>query len=390
MLNIVNNTEFETLYALISKLKTLYKDKNFISVINIFNEIKRNKAFQESYHVNLNILYQLYSYAFAANIMLLNYKKALEEISEFYSYYIEICSFYTFVLKTREQEKKKKEKTENKTKELITHLQSEFKEFNKGKYIEFYVNLAFANYKNKNYIDAIYYFDIAINKIEKFHKNEESLIELYVGKTQSLYYYYNKKLKENDIKDCVQEYIDKISKYGDSIDVLFALAKLNYFIREPQYALNYIELALDKIGQEQNSPYKIHAYDWLSRITYSSKQYATANKFYKQLISLLIEDKENVENINLNNKIIYPKPILADMVKYLNETNNLVAKEEASYVYQSIYIGILAAAIMETAEIYSGNSDKWNIIIFMWFILIIMFIVNIIRNYIKGKEIKNL
>ena len=80
---------------------------------------------------------------------------------------------------------------------------------------------------------------------------------------------------------------------------------------------------------------------------------------------MIIEDKKNEKTIEAKNNIIYPKPILADMVKFLNETNNLIAEKEASYVNKSIYIGIFASCILEAAEIYSGGGKNIPIIIVM-------------------------
>ena len=390
MQKVINKHKAKDIDDLLSNLKEAYKNKNYLLVIKIYNDIKKNKDFQDFYFINLNLLYQIYSFVFAASVLLLDYKSALSQIKEFYEYYMEICRFYKYMLDIRNEEKRNSNYTNNKksnTTEIIKILKEQFEIFNNGKYIEFYVNLAYANYKNKNYIDSIFYYEIAINKIEKTHKNKINLVELYVGKSQALYYYYGKDLLGSGVIETIQSYINKISMMGNSIDVLLGLAKLNYFIRKTEIAINYIELALEKINDEaiSNPDYKIYAYDWLSRITYSSKQYATANKFYSKLISLIIEDKQNVNDKNYKN-IIYPKPILADIVKFLNETSNLLAQKEASYVFQSIYIGIFATAVIEIMSISITNGISMDKICHIIYFILPLTMICIFLHFILNNR----
>ena len=146
-----------------------------------------------------------------------------------------------------------------------------------------------------------------------------------------------------------------------SFNVLLSLGKIYYFLGNYDKSISYLQTAIE-------------AFDWLSRIAFKSKKYQIAVEYYQKIIDALI--KLPLEN----NSTIHPRPELYKMFKYLNQNKEATLKHDIHYINKSIWGGIFAGIILESAEILSGQYNEiWfltpiNIVIGMIiFILIVSF-----------------
>ena len=140
--------------------------------------------------------------------------------------------------------------------------------------------------------------------------------------------------------------------------MFYDLGKLYYFIRKEDYALNYIQNAL-----KLDSSIKIYAYDWLSRIMYHKRQYSIAVNYYNKVIELLVDSDSSSNSDDFST--IHPKPILSEMLKYLNETNEYVTKHDVHYINKTIWAGILITAIYGTADVWKNYDHTHALILFI-------------------------
>lgn len=131
--------------------------------------------------------------------------------------------------------------------------------------------------------------------------------------------------------------IKLLMKQETNFDTLLSIGKILYFLGDYDSALNYVQNAIElNIMNKNSSPQMIFAYDWLSRIAYKEKRYTVAANFYEKIIDKIISDSDSI----LANGIIHQKPKLSDMVRYLNETKDLVAKGEIHYINKTIWEAI--------------------------------------------------
>lgn len=158
-----------------------------------------------------------------------------------------------------------------------------------------------------------------------------------------------------------------------SFNVLLSLGKIYYFLGNYDKSISYLQTAIE-LPTDNKEKYEIYAFDWLSRIAFKSKKYQIAVEYYQKIIDALI--KLPLEN----NSTIHPRPELYKMFKYLNQNKEATLKHDIHYINKSIWGGIFAGIILESAEILSGQYNEiWfltpiNIVIGMIiFILIVSF-----------------
>lgn len=302
----------------------------------------------------------------------------LSEYSEAIDVLLLIEQDYEILLSLKRQFKKKKRKPfkqDNKllndTLIVINNQISNVQE-NLGKTFS---NLAFAYYKLKDYENSIKYYKKAIFRDKKnpqLHlelsqaqyrniKNKNKSVKWYnlIGKIQ---------LKKDIIiqKINYQKTIELYKTQETNFETLLSIGKLLYFLGDYHCSLNYVQNAIELCNTKETKHKKIFAYDWLSRIAYKEKKYSVAVSFYEKIIDNIISNSNSISE----NGIIHQKPKLNDMVKYLNEVKDLVAKREVHYFNKSIWGGIITGIILESAEIYTAT-ESMNIPICMIVILLI-------------------
>ena len=335
--------DFDNLYE-------LYENQKYLDVISNFEKLV-NQIDSVEFLVHIDLAISVYKAVFSSCIFLVMYESALNYILQAENLYKKYKSIYKQVLKNRKDLLQKNPNNKRKLRAIISEMAQFLETFNeKGKF-ELYINIAFAYYKNKKYSEACKYYEkINIEKIRKY-LNYQDYMQYCVGRIQAIYYCYHHKKFPDTFYKKVENYINELKKMPSDVEVLLSLGKLYYFIGNEKKALNFIESAL-MLNNDKN---KIYAYDWLSRITYHQKKYRLAQNFYKKIISILVESKD----VQINNfSSIHPRPILFDMLKYLNETEELLAKQETIGLNKSIWAGIFITSIFGLIDLYSKH---WSI-----------------------------
>ncbi len=356
--------DFDCLYK-------LYENQKYLDVISNFEKLI-NQIDDGQFLVHIDLAISVYKAVFSSCIFLVMYESALNYILQAEKLYKGYKSLYKVVLKKREVLLQKNPNNKKKLSAIITEMSQFLEQFNKKGKFELYINIAFAYYKNKKYSEACKYYEkINIDKIRKY-LNYQDYMQYCVGKVQAIYYCYHHKKRPDTFYKMVEHYINELKKMPSDIEVLLSLGKLYYFIGDEKKALNFIENAL-MLNNDNN---KIYAYDWLSRITYHQKQYRLAQNFYKKIISILVESK----NAQINNfSSIHPRPILSEMLTYLNETEELLVKQETSGLNKSIWAGIIITSIFGLIDLYSKHWSILNLI----FLLLIIFLLALMILHLK-------
>ena len=258
---------------------------------------------------------------------------------------------------------------------VFVHASSKpnFKEYSKQIYeaiqafkiIKFFNNVAYSYYKEKEYDKALTNYELALRYSAEISPDEK--LQLLIGKAQSMYYKFENSKKKNfqEFFNSIQEIIKEVFNYDGNCDILLALAKLYYFIGDYDNSLNYLDLALKQNEKEKSELLEIYAYDWLSRIAYKQKRYSIAVGFYEKLIQLLTVYSSN-EEFN----IINPLPHIHNILQYLNETKELVAKQDISYINKTIWAGIVITALFGLIDFYRSGMSLFLVL----FILLVTFI----------------
>ena len=314
----------------------LYESKKYLEIISRYNKFKNSPKFSL-------ILFKYFVFVVDMTILtsisycnIGDYNKA-KEIMLFLNdeYYLYKKRYYFLTREKKNTKLSEKEKQE--IKDVTNFINITLREFNQNFRFRFFNNLAYVHYKNKQYKEALSYYKKALSY-------DCANLQLIVGKYQSLYYA-NKEhrfcLKERNklLKD-----IETIKEMNSSFDTYLALGKLYYFNQEIDVALNYVNIAISTLNEDnQNRISKeIYAYDWISRISYKQKNYATASIFYEKIIESLIKDENE---IFIDHEGIHPKPELHRMLTYLNETKQHLADAETSNLNKSIWAGIFITTI---------------------------------------------
>ncbi len=139
-----------------------------------------------------------------------------------------------------------------------------------------------------------------------------------------------------------------------------------YFLEDYNNSLLYVQQALE-FDKDPNN--KIYAYDWLSRIAYKTKNYATAINFYEETINCIIK------NPDYQKGEIHPRPKIYQLVGFLNDNKRILNKAELDLVNTTIWLGIFIASIF-------GFISNWKVLGCLWTFLIVL-IIGIICKFTK-------
>lgn len=350
----------------------LYDKQKYLNIIQLFDQFSNSNNYDEmcfkyfNYVVGITILTAI-SYC---NIG--DYKNAkdilvfLEDtyyiFKRYYYLLIQILRRHYFINISQED-----------AKELVKHINKTLQEFNKHLRLRFYNNLAYVHYKNELYKDAIRYY----KKTLPYAPNN---VQIIVGYYQAIYYSQPKHCVQGEYKKTLEIAIKQILSLEANFDTYLALGKLHYFLGEHQKALNFINIAINVLKQDDLKNLKeIYAYDWISRIAYKQKQYSTASVFYEKIIDSLV--KEQGRNF-IDHEAIHPKPELYKMLKFLNETKQLIANQETSKLNKSIWSGIIITSIFGVIQFhYEQHFDM----VHCFYLLLGIFLISciIIRAEIK-------
>lgn len=333
----------------------LYDNKNYLEIIRLYNIHFNSKNFYEKCFFNFNIVVNIVLLVTNSYCCIGNYAKALEHMIILDdSYYIYKRTYFLLmqILRTKDFKKINKEDAQA----IVQNFNENLRIFNKDFRLRFYNNLAYIHYKRGTYKEAIEYYKKAI-------PYAPDNIQLLIGYYQAVYYGGNKTHCINgEIKKELINNIDKIMQQQASFDLYLALGKLHYFIGEYQQAFTFVNLALDTLSESEKNKKEIYAYDWISRISYKLKQYATASIFYEKIIDSLIKSSENAI---IEQETIHPKPELYKMLKFLNETKQYIASEETSKLSKSIWAGIIITTIFGLIECFKNYEFSTETCIFL-------------------------
>lgn len=320
------------------KLQKLFKEKEYLTIINLFPKyLQIADEYIVAFYFNSIINWFLYA-----------------GIS-----YFEL-DMYNDALRIFNQANKLKDVVFSKIKSFETHNDPDFIEylnkvlddFNKNHATYFYLNYAYVCYKNKEYNQAIKYYN-------KLGENTGEKIQVIVGKAQCMYALKGDKATREKNKKIYIDYINILMKKAMTFDVLLAIGKLYFFAEKYDHALFWVQKAIERLNNSDTNK-KIHAYDWLSRIAYKQEQYAAASAFYEKIIDLLIQNPNTQQH-----EVIHPTPQLHKMVKFYNETKALLHKEELKLVNKTIWIGVLGTAIFGLNQIYEPEQIITTILIIL-------------------------
>lgn len=372
---LIPNKINESFAALINEIKKLYSANKYLEVIELVNK-KNDFMYSEILDVVcldkkiICIIYQGLAY-----IELNEYQMAIRTFLIADEKYQDLKDFKQYAKHNLSQ-------FDPKQKRILQLINAQIALI-KPNLTRLYSNLAYAYYKNKNYSSAEKYYKKALIRdkkncrlhLELSQNNYKRLVE----ETKTLKWY-NRFILERKFKNKKTKYeieckktLDLCLKQESNFENLLAIAKLYFFIEENQKALNYVQKALelnkDMNDSQNNNRNLIFAYDWLSRIAYKEKNYLAASQFYEKLIELLLKYSDN----NFEDGIKHHIPKLSDMAKYLNETKHKVTKSEIHYINKTIWGGILAGIVLESAEIIAstGNISVTHILTIMLTILFI-------------------
>lgn len=329
--------------AVSEEILSLYDKGAYLDVINAFKIIQKSDDIEYFSCQYFNAFVGIYLLVSISYSILGHYEKALGTMIELNNKYHRVKNiYYVFmqILRHKDFETISKEDAQ----EIVNHFNITLREFNKNARIRFYNNFAFCYYKNELYSSAIEFYEKAL----LYNRKDMQLI---IGKNQALYEHYNHSLSKEVIATLKVD-IKKLSTLQTNFDVYLSICKLYYFIGDFEKALKYVNLALNIIGEE-NKEREIYAYDWISRIAYKSKKYATAAIFYEKIIEKLIVCNKNY----IINEEIHPIPELNKMFEFLTQCKEKITKHDIHYINKSIWAGIIVATLLEFFEIYSGTKS---------------------------------
>ena len=383
------NNILQYLEELGDKSKSLFDNKAYLELINLINSQEPLIKSYSSPVTNifcLNEKFVPFIYQGLAYIEIAEYKSAIDIfllIENDYENLLSIKKYYKTLNKKSSNDSEIFKEVFDAINEQITNVRDNL--------AKTFSNLAFAYYKLKDYENSIKYYKKAIYRDKKnpqFHMELSQAQYRHIEqKSKKIKWFHLKekqKLKtdKNKQKECYLKTINLLKKQETSFETLLSIGKLLYFLGDYNSALNYIQNAVDySIANKDSSIKIIFAYDWLSRIAYKEKRYAVAANFYEKIIDNIISNNESISE----NGIIHQKPKLSDMVRYLNETKDLVSKGETRNIEKTIWAGIITGIILETAEIYSS---KYSFKI-PFFMFIILFLASIMFIKIWNKMFKN-
>ena len=368
----VQNNQLE---ILIKSIINYYESREYLNIVNVYKDLTHIDNYDFWSVLYFNNIVEVYFLVFVSFVILKNFERALEVLLDLESLHLKQKKYYvSFVRILRLKDFTLI--TQKEALEIVSFLNETLKIFNKQSRLRFYNNIAYAYHRNKQYDKAILYYDKAL-----LYKQEN--IQILTGKAESLYEFYAHSITSNkEVLDTFNSIIHKLSSFKSSTDCYLSLGQLHYYIEEYDKALNFLNLALKYSNKKQNensnstndensnSTNEIYAYDWISRIAYKRKQYNTATIFYEKIIDALIKDNNDGVDI----ETIHPKPDLHDMVKYLNETKNLIVQRDIHYINKTIWGGILAGVILEAFEIYS-STKSYHLPLIMVLIVIVVTII---------------
>ena len=327
-----------------------YGQYKFVNVVNIYEKICNEESFLLEVMSNFKVWDDVFFRVYISYIKLLKYVQALNVMIR----YREIRRLLVVVFVHASSKPNFKEYS----KQIYEAIQA-------FKIIKFFNNVAYSYYKEKEYDKALTKYELALRYSAEISPDEK--LQLLIGKAQSMYYKFENSKKKNfqEFFNSIQEIIKEVFNYDGNCDILLALAKLYYFIGDYDNSLNYLDLALKQNEKEKSELLEIYAYDWLSRIAYKQKRYSIAVGFYEKLIQLLTVYSSN-EEFN----IINPLPHIHNILQYLNETKELVAKQDISYINKTIWAGIVITALFGLIDFYRSGMSLFLVL----FILLVTFI----------------
>lgn len=344
----IKNPTIDNFLDLCENIYDSYDQYKFLNVITLFENFQNSDNYEILYFKYFNSYANI---AILASICCFNigeYKKAKDILHSLDDkYYIFRRCYYLFMQNLRKKDFKKYDKEI--CKKFVKHINQELKIFNKHTRLRFYNNLAYAYYKNELFKDASEYYKKAL-------PFEPDNIQLIVGYHQAIYYNNPKhRIQGKDIDSLVKD-INKIMSIQSDFNTYLALGKLYYFLGKHKKALNYINISINMLTNDEKNKKVIFAYDWISRIAYKQKQYAIAAVFYEKIIDALIKDENK---IFINHETIHPKPELYKMLNFLNETRQLIANKETSKLNKSIWSGIILTSIFGIYQIGTEQHFKY-------------------------------
>lgn len=343
-------------------LKQLFEAKKYLEVINKVEKMKVtiDNEVLDYFFFNNKISCLIYQGLSFIEIGL--YKRALELfdcIDEKYET-IKASKTYWKMLSKNPENKQEFEIS----KDALSLLNEQILIFGTTNQIRFLSNKAYVYYRLEDYKNSIIYYKKAL---VRDNKN----IQLNLGIAQAQYYEYRKKFKSKILNNIYlffnskmpvkiilnfKKTISMLEARETSFDNLLALGKMYYFMGRYEESLLYVQKSLTL---SENKPEKnIYAYDWLSRIAFKTKHHSVAVGYYKEIIKSLIENPDSKQ------EVIHPKPDLYKMLDFLTQNEEKVTKNEVHYINKSIWGGIIAALILESAEIYS-NTNSFHIPLIM-------------------------
>lgn len=327
-----------------------YGQYKFINVVNIYEKICDEESFLFEVMSNFKVWDDVFFRVYISYIKLLKYAQARNVMVRYRG--IRRLLVVVFVHASSKPNFKEY------SKQIYEAIQA-------FKIIKFFNNVAYSYYKEKEYDKALTNYELALRYSAEISPDEK--LQLLIGKAQSMYYKFENSKKKNfqEFFNSIQEIIKEVFNYDGNCDILLALAKLYYFIGDYDNSLNYLDLALKQNEKEKSELLEIYAYDWLSRIAYKQKRYSIAVGFYEKLIQLLTVYSSN-EEFN----IINPLPHIHNILQYLNETKELVAKQDISYINKTIWAGIVITALFGLIDFYRSGMSLF----FVLFILLVTFI----------------
>ncbi len=332
------------LVATQSKIEELYKDRKYLDVIklaSITGLFDKNKISYLGFNEQIYcIIYVGISY-----IELEEFEKAIKCL---FCVEQKLHEFKRTITLWKETNKKPKNDREFRVSEtLLPLLRDQINDFYSHNNVKYLSNLAYAYYENKQYKRAITHYKRALKKDPKN-------IQYNLGIAQAQYRLYNSNVPDEILEE-YKKTLEMLKTQQTSFDILLAIGKMYYFLGEHSKALLYLQLALDS---EKNESNRVHAYDWLSRVAFKTKNHSAAVTFYEKIISTLIEHPNCKQT-----EIIHPRPKLHKMVEYLNTNKKILNNEELKWVIRSIFWGIGVSAFFGIVE----SIDKFTIFFNMLF-----------------------
>lgn len=358
------------------ELQYLFNENKYLEVISKVNKIEKllDEEFLDFYYFNNKISCLIYlglSYFQLGNYE--NAKMAFLKVSNKVFLLVQAMRYWKRLAKIPINQQ-----LSDIAQNACSLLKEQFDYFNKTNYFNYLSNLAYTFYKLEEYELSVQHYKKALKvyykKCKKGDKDKNIEMQLHLGIAEAQYYQYrnivnfkflNKKtnqslnkiineiIKKNipkNIKDNYHKTIKMLEDMGSSFDTLLALGKMYYFLGKYDRSISYLQMAIS-FSVENKCQKEIYAFDWLSRIAYKTKRHEIAVDYYKKIIDSLI-------TVSIKNeKTIHPYPELHKMFKYLNQNKEATLKHDVHYINKSIWGGIFAGILFESAEILSSQDS---------------------------------